>query len=279
MPRISINPSKERGFTLVEVAIVAPILVLVVLGVLALLITLVTNNSIEIARNSLISETRGAFSTIEADVGSSSTFIPGSLPANFIDNSPRPQNFTYKSQGTDSNNAASPNLRGLFVQGYNQVIDPDPSNASSQTRTIPAYKKGADPCNVSINTDLDNAMPIAVMYWVEKGDLYRRTIIDKDTGTTQLCGDPLVKQSCPSDSAYPSPCTIIDTKLMSNVTKFYIDYYLNPNSSSPIANVYATPSTTIDQAKSIQITIEATKYASGQPVSYSSSLRISRLGS
>ncbi len=268
--------NKQRGFTIIEVAIVAPMLILIVLGILALLINLVTDNAVQIARNSLIGETRSAFSAIENDVASSSTFIPSSLPSNFTDGSPRPTSFTYKSDGTTTNNVSSSNLKGIFLQGYNQVLDPDPSN-TSKTRTIPAYKQNGDPTCSNINTDLGNAMPIAVMYWVEKGDLYRRTIIDKDTPTTAICGTPLVKQSCPEDAAQVAPCTVIDTKLMSNVTKFQIDYYLTPSSTTPMNAYIASPSPTIDQARSIQVTVEATKQAAGQSVNYSSSLRISRL--
>lgn len=278
MQHILTRPNKERGFTIVEVAIVAPILTLIVIGILALLIALVTDNAVQIARNSLIGETRSAFSNIETDVSTSSTFIPGALPNNFIDNSSHPSSFTYKSDGTDASGTSSSNLKGLFLQGYNQVVDPDPSNQSSKTRTIPAFKQGGDPCSTTINTDLSNAVPIAIMYWVENGNLYRRTIVDKDTATTPICGTPLVKQSCPEDAPPPARCNIIDTKLISNVTKFQIEYYSTPSSTTPINAYVASPSPTIDQAQSVKVTIEATKQAASQPVSYSSSLRISRLG-
>lgn len=263
---------KERGFTLVEVAVVVPMIIMIIVGILALLITLVRSNVVQSTRNALVNDTRLTMSSLEKDVTASSQFFASTLPSlTYKDYNEPGLSGTYKTNGTLASGASSTNLNTLFIQSYNQIVDPQDTTG---TKVIPAFK-GTPPCSGSIVSQPTNIIPTAVLYFVNNGTLYRRTIIDKTNPTP--CGALLIKQACPTgtDSNVPA-CTSKDVALLNNVSQFKVDYYLNA-SDSAIMNAYvASPSPTIDQAKAIGVSITTSTTASGTNVSHSSSLRMTR---
>lgn len=273
MSRISNN--HERGFTLVEVAVVVPMIIIIVIGILAMLILLVSNNVIQGSRSNLVNNTRAALANIEKDVDNSSTFLPSVLShTNFKDNNEPGLSKTYKAYGTLKNNPTpSNNLNTLFIQSYNQIVDP---NDSSNTKIIPAFK-GTPPCSGSATAQTTNIVPIAILYFINDGTLYRRTIIDQTNPTA--CGTLLVKQACPAGISGGTPaCVVQDTALLTNVSRFTVAYYLNASDPTAMAAYDPTPSPTIDQAKAIFVTITSSTSANGTDISHSSFLRMTRSG-
>ncbi len=262
----------ERGFTLVEVAVVVPMIVIIVIGILAMLITLVQSNVAQTTRSNLVYQTRLALGDVEKDVDSSTLFLPSTLPsATYSDFNEPGLSGTYKTNGTLSGGAASTNLNTLFIQGYNQILDPQDA---TRTKIIAAFK-GTPPCSGSAVTQTSNIVPISVLYFVNNGTLYRRTIIDKTNPTT--CGTKLIKQACPTGSDLNTPaCATKDVVLLNSVSQFKIDYYLNAGDASPMNAYIASPSPTIDQAKAISITITSATGASGKSVSHTAGLRVAR---
>ena len=65
----------QRGFTLVEIAVISPILILVTVGLIAGLILIANNVSGPNRQNSLIRSTQRALDMIEKDVINSSNFL------------------------------------------------------------------------------------------------------------------------------------------------------------------------------------------------------------
>lgn len=272
MPFTSTDPRKQGGFTLVEVAVVVPMIVIIVIGILALLITLVRNNVVQISRNNQVYQTRLALASVEKDVSSSTLFFPSTLPgATFSDFNAPGLSGTYKTNGTLSGGSSSSNLNALFLQAYNQILDPQDA---TKTKVTAAFK-GTPPCSGSAITQTSNIAPIAVLYFVTNGTLYKRTLVDKTNPTT--CGTKLIKQSCPTGSDANTPvCSVKDVALLSGVTQFKVDYYLNANDTVVMDAYIGSPSPTIDQAKAIAVTITSATTASGASVSHTATLRMAK---
>lgn len=273
----------ENGFTLVEVAVVVPMIIIIVVGILSMLILLVTSNVIQGTRSEVVSKTRAALATVEKDVNNSNSFFPSTLPsATFKDFNEPGLSGTYKTWGTGDPGSSSGHyvtnsctalycLNTLFIKGYNQIIDP-----VDNTKVIPAFI-GPPPCSAA-TAKLDNVSPVAILYFVDAGTLYRRTIVDRTNPT--LCGTgPLMRQSCPSGSDSNTPaCAVKDTVILDNVSQFKVDYLLNPSDTTPM-NAYASvPSPTIDQAKAIIVTVIVNETAASGGIRYTNSLRMSRTG-
>lgn len=270
--RFMSTKNHQQGFTLVEVAIVVPMIVIIVVGILALLITLVSTNVQQSTRSSLVNNVRFALGSIEKDVDSSSLFFPSTLPSSTYQDFNQPGNSgTYQTAGTPAPGVTASTLNTLFIQGYNQISDP---TDTSGTKIVGAYK-GTPPCSGTTLTQVSNIAGVAVIYFVNSGTLYRRTIIDKTNPTT--CGPQLIKQSCPSGSDANNPaCTAKDAALLGNVTQFKVDYYLGANDVTAMNAYVPSPSPTIDQAKAIAVTLTAAANAGGKNVSHTSTLRMTR---
>lgn len=262
---MSIKHSLQKGFTIIEVAVVVPIISLIVISLLAAIMIVINSIVIQNTRNALVQETKNIFTQIENDVSYSTVFLPSTLPTNFNDTSPIVGD-TYKSEGTQKDGSTSSTINTLILQGYDQVKNP---NDSSSTSTIPAIKS-APPCNGLLDVNSSNSLPIAITYFVEDGVLYRRVTPD-NTGVT-TCDTPLIRKTCSGVT-----CTPKDTVLLSGVSQFKVEYYLLSTDTTPMDAYATTPSPTIDQAESIQITIAAEKQVAGDTISYSSFTRMNRI--
>lgn len=240
------STSKQRGFTLVEVAIVTPVMILTALGIVAILITLVSSTVRPNARSILMQQEEKALDSMESDINNSSGIL-ASLPANFSD----------AASGDYSTPPSGTTV--LRIQTYDQIKNP---NDNSGTKVIPAFKDSAACSNVT-SLAASNIVPIVVVYYVKDNTLYRRTLTDTTIPAT--CGIKLAKQSCLSG------CTSTDLALVTaeNLSNFSIIYYTG------VTNNTVTSDPTL--AKSAKVFITASLEAGGETVEYSSSLRSARL--
>lgn len=241
------STSKQRGFTLVEIAVVTPIMILVAISIIAVLITLVSSTVRPNAKSILMQQQEKALDSIESDVNNSSIIL-STLPSNFSD--------------SNSVDYASPpaGTTVLRVQTYDQIVNP---NDTSGTKVIPAFKDSAACSNI---TDLNatNILPIVTIYYVKNEVLYRRTLIDNTSPAPAICGTKLAKQTCLT-------CTPEDLALVraDQISGFAVTYYTGIN------NDVVTTDPTL--AKSATISITASLEAGGDTVENTTSLRVARL--
>lgn len=262
---------KERGFTIVEVAIIVPLISLMVAGLVTVLVTLVTSIGTQTGRNTLTYETRAVFDQIEKDVSYGSTFIDTTLPANFnsttfpSDSSKSPNSYTVG--GSAGIYVYQPTIRTLLIKSYDQSKNPNGTSS-----TIPTAL-GVPPCTNQFDVSTNNTLPLSITYFVDKGILYRRVTPDNTAGLS-TCTSPIYKKNCPST---PADCSPNDTALASGITRLAIDYYL-PGSNTPMPNVYSNgySGTGISQADSIGVSITAQKRSSGAELVYTTSARFTR---
>jgi type II secretory pathway pseudopilin PulG len=253
MPRTSIN--KQRGFTLIEIAIIAPVMILVALSIIAILITLVSSTVRPNARSLIMQQEEKAFETIESDINNSYVYISSTSSSGFL--STLPANFTDNAASDYSSPPSGTTV--VRIQTFNQIID---STDSSRTKILPAFKSSSA-CSNTTDLSSNNIAPIVVVYYVKNNVLYRRTLVDNTNPST--CGTKLAKQSCLSS------CAAEDVALVrvDSLKAFSIVYYTG------ITNDVVTVDPTL--ARSAKVTITAASDAGGDSVEYTSSLRAARL--
>ena len=240
----------QRGFTLVEIAVISPILILVTVGLIAGLILIANNVSGPNRQNSLIRSTQRALDMIEKDVINSSTFLTSVPTTDYTD-----------SYSVDYSTLSFSNR--LVIQKYDVAANPNENSA-----TVPAFG-GVSPCVGGTIADENNTTPILIIYFVKNNSLYRRTLTITTGGPT--CGTKLAQQSCSESQA----CTVKDIQVttVGSVDNFTVEYFLNSSTTTPITNSADVPFTS-SVSVSINSTITSPKQNDGN---YTSTLRIGRL--
>jgi type II secretory pathway pseudopilin PulG len=262
---------KKRGFTIVEIAVVAPILILVVVAILAALYAIINNMSTQVGRNGSMNDTRAIYKQLESDIEYGLSFYATTLPSTLSDVNTPVNGKDYKYHGTLSDGTTSSNLNTLFIQSYNQTKSSDAALAGA---AVPVTW-GACP-TTTLRVDAATGVPIAIIYYVNNGILYRRTVVHNDTFNNAVakCGTPRIRQSCQNPPQ--TKCTVEDQQLLTGVTNFIVDYYASYTDAMPINAYDTTPSIPVDQAKSIVLTIKKNNIAAGELVEYQSSMRFNR---
>ena len=266
--------SKSAGFTLIEIGIIVPILIVTVLIIFDALFAMIRASEVESGKIDMTFDKQTAISNVESDIILASLFLPTTDTGLTADPyKPTTNGNTWSYLGDSSTS------RVLIARLYSTTLNPlDPSRQ-------PAFigNPAGSECNIS-NIYFNNVQQYNVVYFVKDGGLYRRRITDK---TTQLC-DPgqYQKFSCPSQDyltakglgTQSSTCQADDELLLGNVTNFTVQYYGSKTSSTPL-DVYAVSAdpNLVTTAADAEITITTSKKVSGQTITSTSTLRMSKL--
>jgi type II secretory pathway component PulJ len=235
--------TKQSGFTLVEIAIITPIVILVLGGIVALLIGLMTDTIASRTELELTHDTTNALHIIEDDVKLTSAFLTTKGSA-FTD--------PYGSDGlggTWSYKGVSETSRTLILQAYATTRSPRDSLKA------PVYinENGCSADFILSNPTLTTN----IIYYINNGSLYRRTLTDTSQNT---CQTPFQRQSCPPNLASPDPvCKTDDVLLLSNVTSFIVHYYNDPASGTPLDVYPSSSSTVLDPTVSVRVKLDISK--------------------
>lgn len=246
MPSTQTKQRRPAGFTLIEMLVIAP-LVIILIGVLIGYITSLTGQGLQLReRNALAYTTQAALDDMEL-VGSRATSYlstTGTLAS--------PQGKSDSTTAFTNTTASSPDT--LIMRS----VSTDKS-AYDPTRQIIYSGTGACNPNNAIYT-------YTTVYFVTSGDLYKRTI----TTPSAACAVPYQKNSCSptimTQVTPPSNCKVMDEKLATNITAFSIAYYTGTTSVSA-----SDPSA----ADNVVITLTASRLSAGDTLAYTGTLRIS----
>jgi hypothetical protein len=270
--RFTLDNNWSRGFTLVEVMVIAPIVILVIGGFVALIIAL-TGDVLRVSENNkLIYGAQSSLDIIEQDVKQASSFQSTS----FIPTSPQGLNntaaaFTGVTTGVNGNQNTSFILR---VPATNKnPLDPTHQIVyranSPYTCADPAVVKNAPYLVDLVYYYTYDTYPSSLTLW-------RRTLVDSSASDTP-CSTPWQQSSC-----YPGQvgavCKVEDTKVLTNISAITRQYYATAASVAVIdtgdqSNPYASNGT---NAASLYISLQTSKMVAGKPVTGSFDLRPSR---
>ena len=250
----------QAGFTLIEVMIIAPILILTIGGFVYTLSTIVSDTLAVRDSNTMVYDTQGALDRIEQDARLSVQFLSTSGPL------PSPQ-------GSDAGFAGT----AAFTAGSNVLVMSTLStnvNPLDPNRQAVYFANQPNPCDI---TQVYNAKLLTtVIYYVNNGSLYRRTYVPTWTttaGANQVCNAPWQQDSCSPGYTNTAVCQTSDSKLMDNVASLSTAYYSTPSDTTDLTAAGAANATTIN------VTLTSSKSSGGQTIGNAASVRATKINS
>ena len=252
------NHNKQQsGFTLVEMLVVIPIVLLVIIGLIGGMIALIGDSLTANGRVTTAYNIQDALNRIEADTHISTEFM---------------DQFSYFSspQGRDNGTSPFQSSNGDLILTQ-QATTASPYNT---TRSLVYYNNQPTSCDDTTNITGNRTLKLRTIYFLDSSTktLWRRTIVNPwkqyatgVTGADAVCVKPWQRSSCaPTSSA--AICQSKDEKMLSNVDNFTVTYYQSDNS------VTTDPS----QAEIVGIRITSSTQAGGKNTSQTSEIRASR---
>ncbi len=274
---------KSGGFTLVELAVTMPIVVIVIVTLFAFMVILYTQNLRSIGRLQAVSDVNDGLDAIRTDV-ELSEYVSKYIDSNNTDSYGPPGGGTWQSTGdwADSTNTN-------VIPPFSQVILAAPSTtAGPQDPSRDYVRINVNGCGASVL--LSNPVYIYnIIYFVYQNVLYKRIVTDPTPPS--LCGNPIQKPTCPVYTS-ASGC-IKDTIVMTNVSQFLVRYQipaveLFPNIHCPAPrsehsnyedeNSLCTTADGPDGARVLTILTSVTRNIGGNPYSYGHRISSAPLG-
>lgn len=251
---------RSSGFTLIEMLIIAPIVIITISGFIALMINMVGDVLVTRDQNALTYETQDALDRIEQDTRLTTQFLTTS-------------GTLVSPQGSGDNTAAFTNTDSLILSGL--TTDKNPSDA---TRQLVFYDGQPNACGAQ--QSYNRPFLTKIMYFVKDPggglpkSLWRRTVVpDYNTNLDNaVCATPWQRNSC--SVGYSSPrCQTNDTELVKNIDTFSVKYFAGSQSTVELGASQALSATTIE------VTINGKKTTVGRPFTTAGSIRATRLNS
>ena len=267
--------NSSTGFTLVEMLIVAPIVILVI-GTIIYAIVQLTGDAVA-ARSSaaLIGNIQSSLDRIEADTEPSGAF----LAKNNVTLS-SPQGYNDGVQGFLSTSSAGDMLiLNTFVTN---------GNPASASRTLVYVANLPNACG-SANIAQNQVMTMNVVYFTkidpvtQSNELWRRTLAVNNYLSKDCAGvTPWQRPSC-SPNVSGTLCTTQDEKLISGVTDFTVQYFSSGSDTTEATNTRSATDTVrqtaLDGTNTITVTLKAKVSIAGRDINQQGSVRITRTGS
>lgn len=275
---------KEKGFTLIEMLVVAPIVILAIGAFLTVIISMTGEVISSRASNTLTYSIQDSLNRIEQDVKLSSGFL-AETDTNLSGDG---GNSLQAGQGPNNSTAPFRNVSGgVNTLILNMIATND--NPLSATSSYVYLLNQPDPC---ATPQANIPLSYNVVYFVENSTLWRRVIMPQDYNntTTTVCAVPWQRPSCNPDfivSPGNAFCATEDIRLVDGVTSFSTQYLNGASGDTPItaamiegtnsAGDIAARNTALQAATTLSVSIASTQTAAGRDVSQASSLRVSRL--
>jgi competence protein ComGC len=260
--RYSLNNTPARqsaaGFTLIEMLIIAPIVILALGGFIALMVTMVGNVLTTRDQTNMTYESQDTLNRVEDDIRLATQFLTttGTL------SSP---------QGSNDSTAAFTNSANNTLILYTLATTKNPADSS---RELVYYKN--QPYDCTTQKVFNQVAFNKVIYFIKNGSLWRRTIVPTyNTNATAdaetVCTAPWQQNSCSPGYAPATRCQTNDIELMKNVSTLNVEYF---SSSSSTTNIGASNAGT---ATTVKVTVTGSKNTAGHSVATSQSTRATRL--
>jgi len=266
----------EKGFTLIEMLVVAPIVILTIGAFLTVIINMTGEVLASRASNSLSYNVQDALNRMEQDVKMSNAFL--------ATNNVMGTNQGYNDDATAFTNVGGTSGTSLILNAVATTTNP----VSASSAYVYLKNKPND-CSAP-----QNNVPFTynIVYYIKNNTLYRRTIMPtnyNDT-TNTVCSTPWQQPSCSptymdaqSGSVF---CKTKDVQLVDGVTpgNFSLQYFngeatTNVNNPATTAPTTAARNVALQSATTIGISITAQQTAAGRPIERAAILRVSRLDS
>ncbi|OYX36982.1 hypothetical protein B7Z00_04075 [Candidatus Saccharibacteria bacterium 32-50-10] len=259
LPSYHNKPTKQHGFTLVEMLVIVPVALLAIAALISLMVALVGDVMMARSRAASVYELQETLDRIEQDSRISSAFLPTYSQLT----SPQGRN-----GGTASFSASGPN--------YDLILNMPATTANpySGSRNLVYYADQPNPCSGTYQGN--RPLTVRVVYFTtDNGNgtktLWRRTIVPTWTTTagsaSSVCAAPWQRDSCPLGSTISATCQTFDEKMLTSVTVFIPTYY----------DANGATTTDVRNAVSMSIRLNQSQQVAGESITSSSTARISHV--
>lgn len=280
--------SSRRGFTLVEMMVIAPIVILLIGSFVALIVNLTGEVLSSRGSNTLTYEIQDTLNRIEEDVKLSA----GYLAVNTI-----PLTSTKQGYGTDTTTGSTVNFTNIQKPGGSNaslIINGIVTNGnpmSTSTKFIYLANK-PNSCSTFSEYSKNTPMTLNIVYFVDgNGALWRRVLMQPDYNTASIrCGsaEPWQQPSCivgynPGTMPF---CKTNDIRLLDGVSPedFTIQYFASADSTSADTTANNTTitddsirNTALRSTPTVNVSITSRKNIAGRDIVGTGSIRVTRL--
>jgi len=259
------------AFTIVEILIIAPIVILVIGIFVSAIVSMTGEVLVTRASNALAYKTQDALNLIQQDVKLSNAY----LATNSV-SLVSPQGYD---NGTENfKNASATNGAMLILDTYATT-----SNPLTSTRDLVYLADEPNACN-SAQVNQNTPLMINIVYFVKDNTLWRRIVMPSDYATIGCvngsAGVPWQQPSC-APAVSDVFCKTQDMRLVDGISSdgFSISYY--PSSSSINADTVASDNTKSDAERlvalqannTVSVTLNAINTVAGREISQSNTIR------
>lgn len=270
MPTVENN--RQAGFTLIEVLIIAPIVLLTIAAFIGIIIALTGQVLVARTDNTIAYRTQSALNTIEQDIRVSRTF----LATNSVT--------LATPQGSGDNTTAFVNVASgsTPVLILNAVTTTDTTQAKDRR---PIYLANAPFSCGDANVNQNQLLTYNIVYFVKNNALWRRTVMPANY-TTAACNSTTIRQqpSC-SIGQTNAFCKTQDMKVLDGVgaSGLAIDYYVAANSTTADTTAVnaslpnADRQTALNSLATAKVSLSASQAVAGKTSAYSGAVRATRL--
>lgn len=263
--------SAEKGFTLIEMLVIAPIVILAIGAFLTVIISMTGEVIASRGSNELAYNIQDALNRIEQDVKMSNT----SLARN---------NMTLtEAQGYNNDTTKFTNVGG--TSGTSLILSAPVTNGNPLTATSGIVYLTNKPNSCSSSSVRENTpMEMNIVYFVKDNTLWRRVIMPSNYATPGIgCSSPWQLPSCaPGYTAVF--CKTEDTKLVSGTAvSLALQYFSDasatvPNSTASNAGASVTErNAALFSTPTVSVSISATQSVAGRTIERAATLRVNRL--
>lgn len=274
----------HTGFTLVEMAVIAPIVVLLIGVFVALIVSLTGNVMSTRGLNMMTYNTQSALNRIEDDVRLSTTF----LAVNNI-------SLTSTGQGYGDTTTAGSTTNFTNIQDSSSpsiILNTLVTDNNPLYGTANVIYLSNQPNNCSSATEYAKNTPMTanIVYYVKDTTLWRRVLMPANYATTSVyCGSkaPWQVPTCTAGySAASRPfCVTNDEAVLSDVSSGGVSFQYYASANSTAANSTAintgasadTRNAALQSCSTIEVTLSTSKIVAGNSISHSATLRATRL--
>lgn len=254
---VKVNQKRQLGFTLVEMLVVAPLIVLVIATLVGFLLGLVGDSVVANTRTQAVYDIQSALTQIERD-----SFLGTQFMSSYVPHSP---------QGEDGGvGAFSTSTGDIIINQFGTTSDP-----TDATRAVVYYANQPQACSGQYQAN--QPFFVKVVYFLKtetdgSKSLYRRMIVPlNNTGSNNgntTCAAPWQRSSCTVQNLSDPRCQAKDIRLLTNVSSFTTTYFNKANPTQTITDP------TI--ADSLRVTITVAKGVAGKAVNQTMSIASTR---
>lgn len=273
-------PTPKRGFTLIEVLVVAPIVILSIGAFIALIVTLTADTVASRGSSVLQYEVHDALSRIEEDIRRSAAF----LATNDITlEAANPQGYTStpSTHSTTGSTVPFTNINTNKALILKQFATKEKQRQSTQPGII-YLSNTPNACTGEYKKN--TPMYVNIVYYIAEDSLWRRTITPTNYDTSSaFCNGPVEQRPSCGPGTLHIYCKTEDTKLVSGVNQngFTFRYYATAAATTAYANTGADSvrNTALAPLLSVEVELSAERSIAGKDIIKSGKIRTTRMNS